>query len=401
MRLRVASIAGAALILALACAGDAGAATTTLGTTTPPTPFALLPCDGTVYEQDTSDATTPYTVPGGGQITQWQTSTAGDPAGAAGTSVTFAVVTAPGSGGTVVGADTETLPNPLPAGGVARFTLSAPLTVSAGDTLAIYSSSLLHGCFFAGGTTPTGDTLQALTDASPPPIAGQQLTVAAPQSPSGYALNLAATFTPTVAPVSEDAAVSTALSVNSMVVDHAALLSWTVTNDGPGTGPITFTDDLPAGLSIIATAAGLGTCSETGQVVTCTISSLASGQSVPVNVVVRAAAAGNQNNSVSVAVGAGVTDPVSSNNMASATIDVVPQKTPSVRRCTVPRLANTPSQEAGTVLRDLGCKVRITHRRSKTIARGRTIRTNPKHGKYAFHKVVTVVVSSGPERRTR
>lgn len=85
-----------------------------------------------------------------------------------GASVTFAVAR-PISGGdyTVVGTDNETIPNPLPASGVASFTLTNPIAVQAGDTLALYSSSSGVGCYFFGGSTPASDNLVSIPDAAP------------------------------------------------------------------------------------------------------------------------------------------------------------------------------------------------------------------------------------------
>jgi hypothetical protein len=105
----------------------------TLGNTTRPIPSNTSPCaPGHLFWQSTTDASYNYAVPaGGGTVTSWSINTAGD---VPGVSVTFVVVR-PGSPNTVVGTDTETLPNPLPA--VATFTLAHPITVAPGDTLGL------------------------------------------------------------------------------------------------------------------------------------------------------------------------------------------------------------------------------------------------------------------------
>ncbi len=84
-------------------------------------------------------------------ITQWQTNTTGDAAGATPT----LVVLRPGASGTatVVGTDTETIPSPLPAGGVATFNLPQPIAVGAGDALALYGSRNAI-CYSSGISTP-------------------------------------------------------------------------------------------------------------------------------------------------------------------------------------------------------------------------------------------------------
>src|ERR1700747_3222319 len=78
-RLRRLVAVGAAVALAVpaAAAGD-----TTLGTTTPPSGSTADACGADVMGiQIGSDASTPYTVPSPGELTQWQTNTAGDTTG--------------------------------------------------------------------------------------------------------------------------------------------------------------------------------------------------------------------------------------------------------------------------------------------------------------------------------
>jgi hypothetical protein len=126
----------------------------------------------------TQDPTTPYFVPaGGGMITGWSTNTTGDTAGA---TITFVVTQSVSSRAPsfharyrVVGADTETLPNPLPANGVATFDLSTPIAVKGGDTIGI-DVPAGQTCIFATGSTPAGDSFLPLLD-SVTPASGQRL----------------------------------------------------------------------------------------------------------------------------------------------------------------------------------------------------------------------------------
>lgn len=374
--------------------GTANAAT--LGITSPPAGSTGNPCSGAVIGQYTQDPSTPYTVPsGGGAITQWQTYTAGDTPGS---SLTFAVIRPTGGGNyTVVGADTETLPNPLPASNVVSFTLASPIQPAGGDTLALYSTSG-DDCYFFGGSTPGADSLIPLGEGAPPPSAGQTLAQLGPTSPSGYTLNVAATIGPTT----QDAGVQTSTYPSSTTLGSAAALSSTVVNNGPGTGPITFVDQVPNGLQVTSAVAGLGACSTSGQTVTCTISGLNPGQTAPVNVVVTPSAAGNYGNTVSVGVGAGVIDPNPANNSASAALPVVTpmSSTAPAQRCVVPRLRNTPPNVARTVLKQLGCKVRLVRKHSG-IRKGLVIGTHPGPRTYAYQRLVTLVVSSGPRRHRR
>jgi hypothetical protein len=389
MKMRAFSIAGLASLLFLAYAATASAST--LGITAQPNPSSPNSCtEPPLVGQATSAASTPYTVPaGGGTITQWQTVTTDD---VAGSSLEFVVLRPVSGGYTVVGVDTETLPSPLPVGGVASFTVATPIAVDAGDTFALYSSEAGDVCYFTGGSTPAGDTLNALDDSSLPPSVGQTVAPTGPgSSPGGYTLNLAATLVQT-----EDVGVTTTAGPSGAAAGRPALLSSTVTNGGPGTDPVTFVDHVPAGLQINSATAGDGTCSTSGQTVTCTISGLPAGQNVPVDVVVTPTAAGKYANGVTVALRASLTDPNSANNTASATLEVGPAAPNPT--CLVPKLKNTPSSVAKTVLKDLGCKVKLKRSHSSAVPKGLVIKTKPGKGRYSYRKAVTLVVSSGPKK---
>src|SRR5580700_6083399 len=84
MRSKLCSLAGVTAVIALALPAVAGA-DMTLGTTTQPTGSAFEACGtGVMAAQFQSEPSTSYTVPApGGEITQWQTNTAMDTAGAA------------------------------------------------------------------------------------------------------------------------------------------------------------------------------------------------------------------------------------------------------------------------------------------------------------------------------
>jgi Domain of unknown function DUF11 len=102
-----------------------------------------------------------------------------------------------------------------------------------------------------------------------------------------FTLDLAATLVN-----QQDAGVTTSTPVTSALPGNAALLASTVTNLGPASLPITFTDDIPSGLQIDSVVAGSGSCATSGPQVTCTISGLAPGQSTPVDIVVTPTAPG-------------------------------------------------------------------------------------------------------------
>lgn len=381
----------AALILALGLSAAVGATpgTTILGTTAPPSGSSPGGCFALIG-QLTDDPTLRYIVPApGGQVTQWSTNTTGDTAG---TPISMSVLRpAGGTKYTVVGTDAELLPTPLPAGGVATFTLKHPITAKAGDTFALYSQATSGGpvCYWSGGSTPSGDGLFAATDAQVP-FEGQTLDYGTDVSGGGFTLNLSASLVQ-----AEDVGVTTTAGPANAAAQRPALLSSTVSNAGPGNEPITFVDHVPAGLAINSASAGNGTCSTSGQTVTCTISGLDAGHSVPVNIAVTPAAAGSYTNSVSVS--SPLTDGNAANNSATATLKATtPAPTPA---CVVPKLKNTPAKVAKTVLKDLGCKVRSSKAHSKGIKKGNVIKTKPGPGTKPFGTTVKLVVSSGPPKK--
>jgi len=332
-------------------------------------------------------------------ITQWQTNTTGDAAGATPT----LVVLRPGASGTatVVGTDTETIPSPLPAGGVATFNLPQPIAVGAGDALALYGSRNAI-CYSSGISTPSKDTVIAYPFSSAP-TAGQTLSSSGGggSSPPRTTLNVAAAVVQ-----GEDAGVTTSASSGTLAGGQAPLSS-TVTNAGPLSGPITFTDNVPAGLTVTAAVAGQGTCTVSGQQVTCTVGGLNPGTSVPVDIVVVVASAGSFGNSV--AVSTARPDPNASNNAATATLVVaaVPVvnpvvSSPSAPKCVVPNLRSTPKPIATRVLTLLGCKVGRTRSvHDRRVPRGDVIRTAPGAGTYAHGRTVGLKVSSGPPKKVK
>src|ERR1700760_846939 len=140
-------LAAAAVFLMIA--GAAGASTFALGSTAQPsgsTPNACIPTG--MFAQSAGVAPAIYTLPAGGQITQWQTNTTG---ATPGTAITL-VALAPTAGLFKIEAvDNETVPSP--AGSVATFTPASPVMASAGDILGIVGDKGAT-CAWSGGATP-------------------------------------------------------------------------------------------------------------------------------------------------------------------------------------------------------------------------------------------------------
>jgi hypothetical protein len=125
-RLALAGVAAATTLSLLT--GVAGASTFTLGSTAKPSGSpTVTACGATgVFAQTAGDPSTLYTLPAGGQITQWQTNTVDE---AAGTPVDLVALTPEAGVFRVDAVDDETVPSP--AGGLATFTPASPMMVSA------------------------------------------------------------------------------------------------------------------------------------------------------------------------------------------------------------------------------------------------------------------------------
>jgi hypothetical protein len=119
-----------------------------------------------------------------------------------------------------------------------------------------------------------------------------------------------------------------------------------------------------------------------------------------VDVLVTASAPGSYVNNVAVALGAGLIDPTSSNNTASATL-VVNQPQPT-QQCIVPKLPKIPTAVARTLLTELGCTVHTSTKHS-SVKKGLVIGVKGKTGSFPYHQAVTLIVSSGrkPKKHKR
>ena len=385
MRNRLSWIGLLSAAIVLASAGSASASTT-LGSTAIPSGSTASGCSSAVLAEPASDPSTPYTIPSAGTLTQWQVNTTGATPGA---QISLVVLRSAGASTyTVVGMDTETLPNPLPVSNIASFTIPTQIAVASGDILGLYSSGSVS-CYFSGGSTPAADTLLAFAGVAP--TTGATLTVTTP-SPASFELNLSATLSTTA-----DVGVSTTVSPAAPTVGSLATLSASVSNAGPSTAPITFTDAVPAGLTIDSAVAGSGSCSIAGQTVTCTITGLGIGQTSAVTIVVTPTAVGSLTNAVSVSP-VGVVDPNTANNSASAPLSVGAMLL--APKCVIPALKGITLSFAKTVLGLLGCTVgKVTHASSRTVSKGLVISTSPTSSTVAAGGAVAITVSSGPPKK--
>jgi hypothetical protein len=292
---------------------------------------------------------------------------------------------------------------------VATFTPASPMMVSTGDILGIIGDSSVT-CYWSGGSTPLDDVTDIFGAVSDNPGDAFSVLGSGP-----FAVNVAATLVAT-----EDSAITTAVQPGTVASGGAALLASTVTDNGPASNPLTFSDAVPAALTIDAVLSPSGPCTTLGQVVTCTISGLSAGQSAPVDIVVTAPAAGTYTNPVNVTQASAVTDPVTGNNAAAAAFAAAAPTpatpapaapaapaaptAPAATKCLVTSLANVPLGTAKKLLALLNCKVgKVTKSYSTNVAKGDVIKTTPGSGSYTAPKTVGIDESNGakPKKPTK
>lgn len=125
-----------------------------------------------------------------------------------------------------------------------------------------------------------------------------------------------------------DLAIVMAVSSNTVTAGNNLTYTLTATNNGPEMAvSVTVIDTLPAGATLVSSTPSQGGCGGIS-IVICNIGNLASGTGATVTLVVKPTAAGTLSNTASV--GGNVSDPVASNNSASAgTVVSAPAPPPS------------------------------------------------------------------------
>jgi hypothetical protein len=375
-RLAVAGATAAAVISLFT--GVASASTFTIGSTAEPSDATEVQACGPaeLFAQSAGGA---FAASAGGEVTQWQTNTAGETPG---TSITLVAMTPAAGLYRIDAADTESVPSP--AGGVATFTPKTPMLVSAGDILGLAGGTGATCSWFeSGGTNQTQFLAAGVT------TLGQ---VFSPLGAVPGAVNVSATISAV-----EDSSVTTTLQPSTVSAGGTAVLASTVTDNGPASNPLTFTDAVATGLTIDTVLSPSGTCTTAGQVVTCTITGLAAGQSAPVDVLVTAKA-GKYTNQVTVTQASIVTDPTTANNTATEAFTAAA----ATKKCAVTGLAKVPLATAKKVLTALSCKVgKVTKAYSSTVAKGDVIKTTPGSGSYTSGKSIGISESNGPKPKPK
>ena len=121
-----------------------------------------------------------------------------------------------------------------------------------------------------------------------------------------------------------DLGVTTSISPSSLVAGGPATYTVVGTNTGPSDATaVTLTDTVPAGLTITGVTTSTGTCSVTGQTVSCAVDRLAPTGVVTVRIAVDVAADATGSRTDAATIASGVTDPTPGNNTAAVTAPIV------------------------------------------------------------------------------
>jgi uncharacterized repeat protein (TIGR01451 family) len=301
---RRAAVQMVVLAAALVAVGSAGA--TTIGTTTLPKGATMPVCTtGSTTEviSVSNDSSYSYVVPvGGGTLTSWSFNTKG---ATAGTPYTLLVAQPENGGDTIIGTDAETVPSSGAA--VASFKLADPIAVQAGDVIGIVDNPKSEvGCLFKGSSVPPAEVAGYGVAAD---TTGNTFNIST--QVSHELPNVSATITQ-----SNNIAITQTAEPTSIVQGDDGVFVLKVTSAGPSSSAVTVTDTLPSGLTAVSGSAGTGTCSTSGQKVTCTVP----GAPASIAVVAKSSRTGTFTNAAT-ATGP-LYDPSTANNTAKATLQV-------------------------------------------------------------------------------
>jgi uncharacterized repeat protein (TIGR01451 family) len=245
-------------------------------------------------------------------------------------------------------------PDPVPAGQLLTYTLTAHNSGPSGGSGVQLSDSLPAGVTFHSATPSQGTCSESsgTVDCALGAIAsGQSATVDIEVRPSGEdsLTNTAGVSSDTFDPNTSDNSASATTTVtagadlaltNSDSPDPVVagqLLTYTLTtsNAGPSTATgVQVTDDLPAGVTFVSATPSQGTCSQSNATVTCPLGTIAADADATVDVKVRPQSAGSITNSAGVSSDA--FDPSSADNSASAETTVTPAADLSLTKSDAP-----------------------------------------------------------------
>jgi uncharacterized repeat protein (TIGR01451 family) len=208
-------------------------------------------------------------------------------------------------------------------------------------------------------------------------------------NPDGTSYGADQTFTTAGTP-GADLSLTIRDSPDPLLVGRPIHYTLTVRNLGPGAAAgVVARDALGSRLVFVSAATSQGRCTARGPI-RCTLGMLTSGATATVRITARARSAGALRNTVTV--WATTSDPLTSNNVATATTRV---KGPP---CIVPRLHGKTLAAARRALARAHCALgAVKAAYSTAVGRGRVVAQRPAPRKHLrYHGKVSVVVSRGP-----
>ena len=149
-----------------------------------------------------------------------------------------------------------------------------------------------------------------------------------------------------------DLAITKTGSPNPVDAGKPLVYTLTVVNNGPSTGTgVAVTDTLPAGVAYASSTASQGSASDSGNVVTVNMGTLADGATATVTITVDVASTTVGSITNTATVSSTSVDPVSSNNTATCTTTVNQQQHPTnVPTLTIVKTASAPTVSVGGTL---------------------------------------------------
>jgi hypothetical protein len=349
---------------------------------------AVLACITPGFTTETSQAAADYTIPAaGGVIDRWST-LANSSFQTSGAPVELLLLKPLASNGyEVLAFDDETLPTPLPASGVATFTLATPITAQPGAVLGVRESGGSSACIVEARA---GDDGMLGSAGSPPVQGGVYTATGGPFTSAGAAVSVDLAQ-------SMDVGLTGAAHPSTITTGGGSALVFSLSDQATAIGTASFSETVPNGLSVLSAVSGSGSCSVAGQTVACTTGLLDPGSITPIDVTVSASAPGAY--ATTAMVTSSFADPNAANNAATVALTVTPPPGPA---CRVVRFTGIALAETKRLLSALNCTVgRVTKHASTRIPKGDVISTNPSAGTYPSGATVAIVESSGKPKRKR
>lgn len=287
------------------------------------------------------------TTPGPASNLAQVTSGVPDPNTSNNLTTTSITINPPGAGSANLAITKTSAPSPATVGSPLTYTLTSTSSGPDAATGVVVVDSLPATVTFTSATSSQGTCSQAasvvtcnlgtianggtatVTIVVTPTAAGQLTNTAtissALQDPS--AANNTAVTTTTVSPAGSGGSADLSLTLvdqpDPVNVNGTLIYTAVLTNNGPASAPgVIVTDSLPAGVSLVSATPSQGTCSTSGNAITCSLGTVATGGTATVLITVIPLTPGPL--STVATVSSGVADPNPANNQATASTTVSP-----------------------------------------------------------------------------